>query len=351
MCRHLTLLSIPVLALTLLTAQDAVVHNPAVCAADEGNPNAAAAAVPAKTRFLILGKCKVADPPQQQKRGIFAVRRVAKAARSAEREAQVDALVDDVMTIPQYRRGQATETVTGKVFRERLRQLKETATPQDTVIIYTHSHGRQNGFETSQPHGGLVMDLPVRQTEHAGALLWDEYAERLLEIPAKNVVVLTMACFAGGLVDYLDSPEVRERWKDRRAKEGRNLIVLTSQNASLTSDPIVRNGELINPFTDAVVRTLEGEADGFALADGKPIRGTPADGHLSVGEFIDSVLFTTEHTVSESAQRRNTARPQVTGSFDRDDVLFPRIQPTVPASRRENPPRDNTSTDAVTPGP
>ena len=186
MCRHLPLLSIPVLALTLLTAQVAVVHNPAVCAADEGNPNAAAAAVPAKTRFLILGKSKVADPPQQQQRGIVAVRRVAKAARSAEREAQLDALVDDVMTIPQYRRGQATETVTGKVFRERLRQLKETATPHDTVIIYTHSHGRQNGFETSQPHGGLVMDLPVRQTEHAGAVLWDEYAERLLEIPAKN---------------------------------------------------------------------------------------------------------------------------------------------------------------------
>ena len=103
-------------------------------------------------------------------------------------------------------------------------------------------------------------------------------------------------------------------------------------------------------LTDAVVRTLEGEADGFALADGKPIRGTPPDGHLSVGEFIDSILFTTEHTVSEWAQRRNTARPQVTGSFDRDDVLFPHIQPTVPASRRENQQRDNTSSDAVTPG-
>jgi hypothetical protein len=222
--------------------------------------------------------------------------------------------------------GQAKEKVTGAIFRERIRRLTETARPQDTVVIYTHSHGRKNGFEDSQPLGGIVMDLPVRLPEHGGTLLWDEYANLLLEIPAKNVVVLTMSCFSGGLVDHLNSQPVLDRWKERQQKDGRNLIVLTSQNGSLTSDPIVKDGELVNPFTYAVALALGGEADGFTLAADKPVSGRPKDSKISVGEMIDFILYTTENTVSETARRTNTARPKVTGSFNRDDVLFELIQ-------------------------
>ena len=92
------------------------------------------------------------------------------------------------MTIEQYRRGQAREAVTGAVFRDRLKGLINTARPQDTVVIYTHSHGLRNGFETSQPLGGVVMDLPVRKPQHGGALLWDEYTDLLLSIPCMIVL-------------------------------------------------------------------------------------------------------------------------------------------------------------------
>ena len=52
------------------------------------------------------------------------------------------------MTMQQYcGRGAVKELVTGDVFRERLQRLVETAKPQDTVVIYTHSHGCRNGFE------------------------------------------------------------------------------------------------------------------------------------------------------------------------------------------------------------
>jgi hypothetical protein len=291
---------------------------------DDQVPRAAASA-PA-TRFLIVGKSKIADPREQQQRGMDAVREIANAARAAQRGAIVESLTENVMTMEQYRRGQAQETVTRAIFRERLRRLTETATPQDTVVIYTHSHGYRNGFEDSQPLGGIVMDLPVRKPEHGGALLWDEYADWLLKIPAKNVVVLTMSCFSGGLVKHLNSPPVLDRWRDRRQKEGRNLIVLTSQNERLTSNPIVKDKETVNPFTYAVARALEGEADGFALAAGKPVPGQPKDGKLSVGEMIDFILYTTENTDSETPQRRNTAKPQLTGSFDRGDVLFAQIE-------------------------
>ncbi|MFM7150183.1 MAG: hypothetical protein ACKO23_10105 [Gemmataceae bacterium] len=311
-----------VMGLALIGCQLAYLGPRVVFASDQDKQAPPSVGTAPTTRFLIVCKSKVADPQEQQQRGIDAVRKIAKAAGETRRGAIVDSLAENVTTIQQYRRGQVQEKVTGAIFRDRLRRLTETASAQDTVVLYTHSHGRQNGFEESQPLGGIVLDLPVRKPEHGGALLWDEYADLLLKIPAKNVVVLTMSCFAGGLVEHLDSRSVRDRWKNRRQKEGRNFIVLTSQNGSLPSGPIVKNGELINPFTYAVAQALGGEADGFVLAGGKPVSGKPKDGKLSVGEIIDFILYTTENTESERAKIRNTARPQVTGSFNRSDVLF-----------------------------
>ena len=275
-----------------------------------------------KTHLLVVGKPLVAQPTSRQKIAAAAVHKVADDARRSQSRIIVDALAEVVMTKEQYRRGETKEKVTGTIFKERLTRLANTATPQDTVVIYTHSHGRKSGFEESQPLGGIVMDLPVRLPEHRGTLLWDEYTELLLKIPAKNVVVLTMSCFSGGLVEYLNSPQVKARWKDRRQMQGRNLIVLTSQNKELQSGPIIRDGEVINPFTYAVAKAFAGEADGFNLVHGEPVRVGRKDGKLTVGEVIDYVLYTTENTTSEQTWLKNTAKPQLTGSFTRGDVLF-----------------------------
>jgi hypothetical protein len=274
------------------------------------------------TRFLIVGKGKVADPPELQKREVDAVERISKAAGKIQPGSAIDALAENVMTIQQYRRGTVKELVTGDIFRERLKSLVDTAKPQDTVVIYTHSHGCRNGFEQSQPLGGIVVDLPIKQLPHGGTMLWDEYTDLLLRIPAKNVVVLTMSCFSGGFVEFLNSKDVQDRWKDRRVKEGRNFIVLTSQNDSLTSDPILKGSEVVNPFTYAVAKAFNGEADGFILEDGKPTNELHKDGKLSVGEMIDFILYMTENTTSDRIRLKNTAQPKSAGSFDRDDVLF-----------------------------
>ena len=162
------------------------------------------------------------------------------------------------------------------------------------------------------------MDLPIRRL---GPILWDEYVDRILEIPAKNVVVLTMACFSGGLVEYMNSPQVSKRWKDRQQKEGRNLIVLTSQCKDELSSPIMKDGRLVNPFTYAVTKMFAGGADGFQLSHGQPDTRGRKDGKLTVGELIDYTLYTTEHTPSEHVRRKNEAKPQVTGSYDRTSIL------------------------------
>lgn len=302
-----------------------------------------------KTYFLVIGKGKIVDPQKLQKRAIIAVQKVAAAAKSCHCEAIVDALAEHAMTKEQYRRGEANEEVTGAIVRERLKRLAETATPRDMVVIYTHSHGRKSGFEERQPLGGVVLDLPVRCPEHAGTLLWDEYADLLLKIPAKNIVVLTMSCYSGGLVEHFNSPRVEERWKNRRRKEGRNLIVLTSQNKDLISAPIVKDGEVINPFTLAVAKAFAWEADGFELMGGKAAKTGCKDGKLTVGELIDYILYATENTTSEAPRRKNIAKPQLTGSFNRGDVLVERIEAPISDTRNGNTAQQDASADADEP--
>jgi len=286
-----------------------------------------------KTYFLIVSKSKVADPKAQQQRGLAAVRGVAEAAASLRPAPVIEALSEQVTTKELFRRGDVQETVTGEAFRQCLIGLAKTATPQDTVVVYTHTHGVKNGFEEAQPLGGIRIDLPVHRLKHAGVLPWDEYADLLLAIPARNVVVLTMSCFSGGLVEYLNSPRIKERWKDRRRLEGRNLIVLTSQNKDLVSPPIVKDGEVINPFTLAVTKAFAWEADGFELIDGKSAKLGRNDAKLTVAELIDYILYTTENTTSQVPRRKNIAKPQLTGSFDRSDVLFERVDVPVSDTR------------------
>jgi hypothetical protein len=190
------------------------------------------------------------------------------------------------------------------------------------VIIYTHTHGTEGGLDESHPPGGMVLDPGPQKIKGGAIFKWERYAEFILAIPAKNVVIMTMSCFSGSLIEHLRSPKVRDRWKDRRQREGRNFIVLTSQNKKLKSPPILKDREIINPFTYAVIKAIAGEADGFRLVNRKPDRSGCKDGKLTLGELTDFILYTTKCVVSDSPLHGNTADPQLAGSFDPEDVLL-----------------------------
>lgn len=297
-------------ALTVFTA--CLLGAGARAVAEEGDaPDAARVHLVAFARGLVV------DPAPMQELGRESARRIAAAAEEGAPHVEADVMVEQVMTREQVLAGEIEPSLSARVFEERLAALARTVSPDDTVVIYTHTHGRKANFESSQPLGGVVLDLPKLRPEHRGTTLWDQYVEWVLAIPAKHVVVLTMACFSGGLVDYLERPAVRARWAGRRA-EGRSFVVLTSQNAERPSEPIVKNGRAINPFTYAVERMLRGEADGFTLREGAPRRAAP-DGTLTIGELVDYVLHTT--ATVESERRPNNAAPSVTGSFDREQAL------------------------------
>jgi hypothetical protein len=266
-----------------------------------------------------------------QQRAPDAIRRVETAVRSIDAKSVVKTLIEPVRTINQYRAGQGREVVTGEAFRNELNTLIDTASVNDTVVIYTHSHGLRNGFEDVQPFGGMVLDLPVRRPPHAGVFLWDEYADLILRIPAKNVVVLTMSCYSGALIKHLNTPGLAKKWKDRE-QTGRNFVVMTSQNDVLKSEPIRIGNQMLNPFTYAVERALGGFADGFVASQGKPSDASK-DGKLQLGEVIDYVLHATEQTPSDSILPVNTSKPQVTGSYKRDAVIG-KAPATVPGGQK-----------------
>ncbi|MFW5798797.1 MAG: hypothetical protein ACOCXX_03980, partial [Planctomycetota bacterium] len=184
------------------------------------------------TIVLALGKARAVDPTKQQQRAIDAVDKVTDAARRFQPGVTVIRLVDPIMTREQLRRGTVKPKVSGEVFRKQLETLARTATERDTVIVYTHCHGTKPKPDDPRRPGGLVLNPGSPRGPIRAMLPWAEYAELLLALPARNVVVLTMSCYSGGLVDHLNSPKLKPRWTDRRAN-GRSFVVLTSQNSEL----------------------------------------------------------------------------------------------------------------------
>lgn len=253
----------------------------------------------ARVLFLGVSKSKIEDSEQQQQRGHDAVRRVSDAFETAgvssktllqeSVPATADALLVDEQRV-----------------RTALAKLATDLRPEDTVIIYTHTHGLQSKSQTEP--GGLVVTEPTTFSGPRDWLDWREFIDDLLALPAKNVVVLTMACFSGGLVTYLQDPAVKARWEQRRAK-GRNFVVLTSQNDHALSNPRKIAGETINPFTYELLAALSGAADGHGD------QGAAVDGQLTLGELSSYLLSETRRHTSAS-DAANDPQPQLAGSYD-----------------------------------
>lgn len=273
--------------------------------------------IPHNTYFLIVSKAKAIDSPILQQRGIDASQKIAAVASECLPHSKVTLLSEPIMTVREVRQEAFIERVTRQTVKQHLIKLAHSVSREDTVFIYTHTHGHPVQKRSSDRPGGMIISLPVLDPAHGGIISWKDYADLLLAIPARNMIVLTMTCFSGGLIDTLNDTAFSARWCNRQ-KHGRNLVILTSQNSLLTSGPIGINHELLNPFTFAVTTAFEGTPDGFPSRDGHDTR----DGRITIGEFVDYVLTTTRETVSSQPRRPNTAQPQVTGSFDRNSVLF-----------------------------
>ena len=150
-------------------------------------------------------------------------------------------------------------------------QLKGAIGPQDMYVQYSSGHGSPQGL-------GIGVD-------------YSEMADFALSLPAREVVIFTMACYSGGLVNELQSRKAE--WQERAA-QGRTLLVMSSSTSQETSstgpgtDPSEQaglSGSAGSAFGHALWKSITGGADGYL--DGVQ------DGFISLGELV---AFTTDRT-------------------------------------------------------
>ena len=231
---------------------------------------------PARCRLLVFGDPSKSSPPEQlalMERSIAGV-----AAAFAAHGFEVD-------LVP-------TEDLSASVVRERLAEYERTLTSEDTFVLYSHSHGG--------PLGTFF-----------GGWVW--FAERILALPARNVVVLTMSCQSGMLTDRLLARKAK--WEGRRAL-GRSLVVLTPVDASQNAGPSPEPG-IGNPFTHAVITAVQGDADGCS--------GRERNGRVELQELVDHVL-----AVTRAKSRDQSYHPQFAGVFPAE-ATFVTVTPQAAA--------------------
>jgi len=181
----------------------------------------------------------------------------------------------------------------------KLADLREKVRGQDTVVIYTHSHGIPPGL-------GIDWGASDRSLI---SFKWDEYAEAIVNLPAKNVIILTMSCHSGYLAESMK--KIAHKWQGTRKANGRSLIVLTAVSTEQLSKPTDQNLKtgIGNPFNYAVRTALKGAADG--AVDGQK------DGKTSFDELVKYILKT-----AKEKSKDQYAEPQFAGEYVEDASIF-----------------------------
>ena len=277
---------------------------------------------PLKLELFAFSKPKFSGPIERQQRASDAVTLIT-AAASKLNLATINSIQEHVMSVEQFLRNPVDIRVSKEIILDNLKSYAQKS--MDTLVIYSHTHGVRRNIVDSKPLGGLMLGDSTGKATLEGIADWSEYGEALLSISAKNVIVFTMACFSGGLIDYLNNN--KNLWQDRKNQE-RNFLVISAQNSELESKPVSINGQIINPFTYSVEKALNGEADGYL--DSKP------DGKTTYNEVINFIIDTTRKVGTQG----NNADPQFTGSYNPNQVF---IQKEVDSNSEGNNNIDTSS--------
>ncbi len=169
-------------------------------------------------------------------------------------------------------------------------------TRDDMFVQYSSGHGSQSGL-------GVGVS-------------YDEIRDNALNYAANEVVIFTMACYSGGLVNSFNN--ARSRWSDW-GNQGRTLFVMSSSTVYEESStgpgtdpdqPGSPYGSAGSAFGHALWKSLIGYADGFM--DGVK------DGYVSLDEIA-------EYTKSKT-QAIGGHTPQITGVYN-ERLVMNRVPP------------------------
>lgn len=168
---------------------------------------------------------------------------------------------------------------------EHWQELADKITADDMYVQWSSGHGS---------HSGLMVGVS-----------YNEIRDNALRLPAKEIVIFTMACYSGNLVSSFNNK--KSDWEDFQS-QGRTLFVMSSSSASQGSstgpgtdpdEPNGPSGSAGSAFGHALWKSLIGYADGYV--DGVK------DGFTSLEEIRD---FATEKTKQIGGHT-----PAVTGAY------------------------------------
>ena len=159
----------------------------------------------------------------------------------------------------------AQATVSNLLFA--LRQLKDSATENDVVVVFFAGHGImwQNNF--------YLASCDQNRTNIPGtALDWQQVVATLRDVRAKRVLVLADTCHAGGIVG--DRPADNDELA-RKLNKNAHRLVFTAATRDEVSFERAEWGH--GAFTKALLEALAGKAD------------ANTDGHVTFQELRDYV--------------------------------------------------------------
>ncbi|MHB9024284.1 MAG: WD40 domain-containing protein [Armatimonadota bacterium] len=148
-----------------------------------------------------------------------------------------------------------------------LRELKDTATENDVVVIFLAGHGvLANGYFYFGSCNLDVKDIPTTSLD------WRDFIAALREVRAKRVLVLADTCQSGGIAG--DQPMNNDELARKLNKEAHRLVFTAATRDEVSRE---RADWGHGAFTKALLEALAGQAD------------TDKDGRLTFQELKDYV--------------------------------------------------------------
>ncbi|KPJ78714.1 MAG: hypothetical protein AMJ54_01930 [Deltaproteobacteria bacterium SG8_13] len=196
---------------------------------------------------------------------------------------------------------------TASNIRKALFEWLSQAIEEDTVTIYFAGHGSPQSPDHPENLFLLPYDTQYDSVASSGFPMWDIETALRRFIKAKNVIVITDACHAGGVGQSFDIA--------RRAGRGVSVVPMSSTLQTLSKN---RDGICILSASDDNQFSREGAQWGgghgvftFHLLEGlKGKADYNADGRTTLGELIP---FLSEQIRRET---KNSQSPTVAGRFD-----------------------------------
>lgn len=177
-----------------------------------------------------------------------------------------------------------------------LRNLKDSATENDTAVVFISGHGVNHGETFYFPSYDVdLKDIP------ATALSWQDFAAAVRDVRAKRVLVLADTCHSGGIVG--DATLNSELLAERLNKQAHQMVFTAAagDEASLGNEKWGHGA-----FTKAFLEALLGLAD-----------VDPKDGAITLKEVRDYVVRRVE-TLTEGRQHPQLPLPE---AFDPEAVF------------------------------